>query len=79
MAKDNAIRDQKVFVRLGAVLELQKMYSEMSDKYGCAVNAAAATPTANNKAGVDRLRTYKQALERVIKTLELPIDLPIGV
>jgi hypothetical protein len=74
MEKDNAVRDQKVFVRLGAVLELQRLYSDASDKFTTANNCKTTLP-----ADLRSLRVHKQSLERVIKTLDLPISLPIGV
>jgi hypothetical protein len=73
MEKDNAVRDQKVFVRLGAVLELQRLYSDASDKYHTANNLKTTHP-----ADLRSLRANKVAIERVIKTLDLPINLPIG-
>lgn len=73
MAKDNAIRDQKVFVRLGAVLELQKLYSEVTRQFGQARNTTPAPSDLSD------IRRKKVTLEQVIKTLELPIELPMGI
>ena len=67
MAKDNAIRDQKVFVRLGAVLELQKLYSESLRDFGTLKNAA--TPV--DRSTLDLARRKRATLEQVIKLLEL--------
>jgi hypothetical protein len=88
MAKDNAIRDQKVFVRLGAVLEFQKLYTEVSTSYARAKDILAVATTSSTdmtdsaKAAAHTEFRYcigrKQAFERVIRMLELPIEIPIG-
>lgn len=63
-------KDQKVFVKLADVLELQKFYKqalERKTRVGAATNST------------DWLKSAAQAqvstIERVIKTLQLPIDI----
>lgn len=65
MAKDNAVRDQKVFVRLGSVMELQEQYLRTCD------DASKATQGGTYGSALAR----KAAYENVIKMLDLPIEL----
>jgi hypothetical protein len=65
MEKDKAVRDQRVFIRLDKVLELQRLYSQAID----AVILSRRTQTAYDHAGYTRLST----LEQVISLFELPI------
>lgn len=63
MEKDNAVRNQKVFVRLDKVLALQKRYVRTTDG-----EKQAATETAQAT-----WRARKEAFEEIIALLELPI------
>lgn len=67
MVKDNsAVRNQKVFVSLESVLNLQH-------DYGRAVDAFDATGTSESLKTHNRARVA--AYEEIIKTLQLPIRL----
>jgi hypothetical protein len=74
MEKDKAVQDQKVFIRLGAVLELQSKYIEITNKINTVTNAPGLIDTDE----ISRLRIRKHTLESAIRTLQLPIPLPIG-
>jgi hypothetical protein len=66
MAKDaNAIRDQKIFIRLDKVLELQRLYTQSVD----AVIASKKVQTTHDYAAYARLN----AIEQVITMFDLPI------
>lgn len=65
MATDNSIQNQKVFVKLAAVLQLQVQYKEILAYQGEAVGDCENDCRAAERA----------AVERVIKTLELPIEI----
>lgn len=65
MKLDRTVKDQKVFVKLGSVMEVQRAYLQM---------------LANHKAGVDSgnpnwlLAERIRAFGSIIGTLELPIE-----
>lgn len=67
MAKDEAIRNQKVFIRMDRVLELQRHYTFVArNAKGCADRP--------NSDGVKLQAVARlQAVEKVIELLELPI------
>lgn len=67
MAKDNAVRNQKVFVSLGSVLELQQRYLNV-------VAMAKSVKLAQDPTSYDSLITQKRTLESIISLLELPIN-----
>jgi hypothetical protein len=75
--------DTQNFVRLGAVVELQKIYSEISDQYTKAKEKLAVVTTLSSEQDAAHVEFRycigrKQAFERVIRLLELPIEIPIG-
>lgn len=70
MAKDEAIRNQKVFVRLGAVLDLQLDYAQAVVAYGVEHNKEKEDSSLR-----DFYRGRVTAFQEVIKTLELPISI----
>lgn len=67
MAKDEAIQNQKVFVRMDAVLELQRYYTFV----------VRNVKNTEGRDGSDRVRQHamgrKEAIEKTIQILELPI------
>jgi len=65
MATDNSIQNQKVFVKLAAVLQLQAHYKEV-----LAYQGNAAGDCENDCRAAER-----EAIEKVIRTLELPIEI----
>jgi hypothetical protein len=64
MAKDEAIRNQKVFVRMSAVMALQRLYT--AQKRSTMQQGQADDAKALNDARLD-------VFDKVIETLELPI------
>jgi hypothetical protein len=68
MAKDASIQNQKVFVRLQSVLDLQKRYHETA-KYHAQLKAQGGTMA-------ESVLERKRAFEMVIDILELPIPKP---
>ena len=66
MDKDTSIRNQKAFIRMSAVLDLQKRYMNVSVEY-----------TKRKEQGgtlADTYLTQKRTFEQVIDMLELPIE-----
>ena len=70
MEKD-MIRDQKVFVRLEAVLALQKKYAQIATQYE---NYRSAIVTAAQRESLARVTAEKRTLEQIIEILGLPIQ-----
>lgn len=64
MNTDKTVQNQKVFVRLSAVLQLQSQYKKILAYQG------TATGDAENDCRV----AERQAFEKVIQILELPIE-----
>ena len=70
MEQTKAVQNQKVFVQLNSVLELQAEYLRLlGERDAC--KAAGST----NR--LESLRTRIQGMERVIKLLGLPISIPL--
>jgi hypothetical protein len=66
-----AVANQKVFVQLSSVMEVQNQYRNWSEQHAKAV-------AENRTSDVQVLRIRKQAFEQVIKTLGLPVpNLPL--
>lgn len=66
MAKDEAIRNQKVFVRLDNVMQLQRVYGEAC-RYEEQRRSEGQFDAAN--------AAYRRGLGKAIQLLELPISL----
>ena len=64
MAKDEAIRNQKVFVRLDNVMDLQRRYERAKTGYDKAVGDLAQSVW----------KARKEAFEEVIAVLQLPMN-----
>jgi hypothetical protein len=71
MEKDQSIRNQKVFIRLDKVLDLQKSY------LNSIADVKKHYPSNGNNPSLAWQRAFaqKQTLEQVIKTLDLPIEI----
>jgi len=69
MEKD-MIRDQKVFVRLEAVLDLAKRYSDVANQYE--QNKGAITPATRET--LVRVTAEKRTIEQIVGILGLPIQ-----
>ena len=67
MEKDNAVRNQKVYVSLHAVLELQANLHRLIMNASASKGTGALAPSA-----------YAQGFASAIKMLQLPIDIPQG-
>jgi hypothetical protein len=70
MEKDNAVRNQKAFIRMAAILEFQRYYDTVVQELR---EARSAITTPNVTDMRTRLAVRKESLERAIQTLELPI------
>lgn len=70
MAKDEAIRNQKVFVRLDGVLNLQLDYAQAVVTYGVERDKDKEDSSLR-----DFYRGRVTTYEEVIKTLDLPISI----
>ena len=68
MVKDDAVRNQKVFVTLGSVLQLQTELLSAKDNMRTEAQAGHST--------ADYSRGYFRALSSVVETLGLPIQIP---
>ena len=66
MVKDDAVRNQKVFITLGSVLQLQTELLSAKDDMRTEAQGASA----------DYSRGYFRALSSVVETLGLPIQIP---
>jgi hypothetical protein len=78
MAKDEAIRNQKVFVRLDGVLAVQAEYKRLSVNYKRkTTEAQQADWKDEKKQEAQEAKRHLQGFERVIRLLQLPIE--IGV
>jgi hypothetical protein len=69
MANDDAVRNQKAFIRMQAVLELQKRYLLTVQEEWNTRPDVGVSPGSTNQCLQERRRT----LEQVIELLELPI------
>jgi hypothetical protein len=69
MAKDEAVRNQKVFVRLDGVLNLQLDYAQAVVAYGVERNKDKQDSSLR-----DFYRGRVVTYEEVIKTLQLPVS-----
>lgn len=67
----DAIQNQKAFIRMSAILKLQRLYDTTQQELK---EARAAITTVNVTDIRNRLTERKNTLERVIATLELPIE-----
>ncbi len=66
MDKDTSIRNQKAFIRMSAVLDLQKRYLTVSNQY--------AERKAQGGTSAENFLIQKRIFEQVIDMLELPIE-----
>ena len=69
MAKDDAVRNQKAFIRMSAVLELQARYHHAAQEERIQRPDAGVSGTLTYQRVTERKRTFEQ----VIDMLELPI------
>ena len=70
MEKDQAVRNQKVMIRLASVLDLQKRYMQVSAHY----EATKGAITPNDRTSFATYQAQKRLFEQVIDVLELPIE-----
>ena len=71
MEKDNSVRNQKVFVRMESVFELQRQYLAAVDKY----RVEKERERSGNKSDLAATHAAKRIHEQIIKTLDLPIQI----
>jgi hypothetical protein len=72
MEKDNAVRNQKAFIRMATILEFQRYYDSIVQELR---EARSAVTTPNVTDMRTRLAVRKDSLERAIQMLELPITI----
>lgn len=74
MATDDkkAVQNQKVFIQLGDVMDIQKQYLNWKVQFGRA-------KAENREADIQILRIRKSTYEQIIQTLGLPIDIELGI